>query len=93
MVGEQVSSLPPAPTARACSGQRSPYASQVLQEGLETKVRIIRALAQHGGPAGKSSFPFQDPLRSCTGVSSWPHTSHCVFMLPPVPAAGGRDCK
>lgn len=28
---------------------------------LETKERIIRALAQHRVPAGKSSFPYQDP--------------------------------
>lgn len=60
-MGEQVSSLPRAPTARVCSILGTARRASRGAGKLETKERIIRALAQHRVPAGKSSFPYQDP--------------------------------
>lgn len=53
---------------------------------LETKVRIIKASAQPGVPAGKSSFPCQDPLSSCTEAAGHAYPTACSHsgLYPPL---------
>lgn len=57
----------------------------------ETKVRVIRASAQQGITASKTSFPCQDPLRSCKNASSQPRTAplHAHILACMVQTANG----
>lgn len=96
MVGERVTAALPHPQLGVLEAAQPPGAAGGASMGagkLKTKVRVVRAWAQCGVPAGRSSFPCQDPLRSCTGTSSWARRSHCAFPPWPLPAAGAGDCR